>query len=145
MFHANKGYKLEIVVLIPTSPFAKQAFSGDTLFKRYFHEDKALHTQMNHFNTVFQMKWDKWQRFQTLRSSFSDESTFNSFFFSGEGGGGGTFFSPVQGPDLDPVFRTIPSGGTVGMRSALLVLWISLDSLVVSFLILVPILSAPEI
>lgn len=130
MFHANKGYKLEIVVLIPTSPFAKQAFSGDTLFKRYFHEDKALHTQMNHFNTVFQMKWDKWQRFQTLRSSFSDEST---------------FFSPVQGPDLDPVFRTIASGGTVGMRSALLLLWISLDSLVVSFLILVPILSAPEI
>ena len=89
MFHANKGYKLEIVVLIPTSPFAKQAFSGDTLFKRYFHEDKALHTQMNHFNTVFQMKWDKWQRFQTLRSSFSDESTFNFFFFGGGGGGGG--------------------------------------------------------
>ena len=129
MFHANKGYKLEIVVLISTSPFAKQAFSGDTLFKRYFHENKALHTQNESLQHRLSNEMRQMATFSVFKVQFFQRVFFFIFyflflFFFGAGGGeeGDTFFSPVQGPDLGPVFKTIPSVGTVGIRSALLLL-----------------------
>ena len=62
-------------------------------FQTFFHENKALHTanfliKMNHFNIVFHMTWGKWQRFQFLRSSFSNVSVSQE----------GCFFSQVQVP-----------------------------------------------
>lgn len=122
MFHANKGYKLEIVVLIPTSPFAKQAFSGDTLFKRYFHKNKALHTQNESLQHRLSNEMRQMATFSDFKVQFFQRVYFLFIFFFGGRGGGGTFFSPGQGPDLGPVFKTIPSVGTVGMRSALLLL-----------------------
>ena len=69
-----------------------------TLFKRYLHENDALHTppfyiKMNKLNIVFHMAWEIWQRFSASRSGF-----LTGCFFRGP------FFSQVQGPDPDPVF-----------------------------------------
>ena len=92
MFHANKGYKLEIVVLISTSPFAKQAFSGDTLFKRYFHENKALHTQNESLQHRLSNEMRQMATFSVFKVQFFQRVFFFIFyflflFFFGAGGG----------------------------------------------------------
>ena len=62
-------------------------------FRRYLHKNEALHIptfyiKMNHFNIVFHLTWNKWQRFKSLRSSFSNGSPFGwLLFFSGPGSG----------------------------------------------------------
>ena len=69
------------------------------LFKRYLHENDALHTlsfymKMNHFNIVFHMTWDEWQYFRSWGQVFWTGPVF-----------GGVFFSQVQGPDPGLVFK----------------------------------------
>lgn len=58
-----------------------------TLYKPYLNEDESLHTpafykKMNHFIIAFHMTCNKWQRFQSLRSSF-----LGARFFPGPGCG----------------------------------------------------------
>ena len=64
--HANKGYKLAIVVFIPICCFHNRHLWY--LLKIFLHENEALHTptfslKMSHFNIVFHLTSGKWRRF----------------------------------------------------------------------------------
>ena len=82
----HKGNKLVTAVFISTLPFSKWKFAVHFL-NVICTKTKPLHTptfytKMNHFNIVFHMTWDKWQRFRALRSGFPKWSVFRGFVFS---------------------------------------------------------------
>ena len=99
-FYTNKGYKFSIVFLIPTSSVFKIESCG--IFPMLFGLKRGLlhptfYKKMNHFLIVFNMKWDKWQRFNALRSGF-----WNGFVFRESA------LSQVQSQVLGPVYRFLP-------------------------------------
>ena len=96
-FYTNKGYKFAIVFLIPTSSVFKIESCG--VFPMLFGLKRGLlhptfYKKMNHFLIVFHMTWDKWQRFNALRSGFWNGSVFRE-----------SAFSQVQSLLPGPVFR----------------------------------------
>ena len=80
-FHANKGCHLATVFLYQFRRFQNRNLGA--ILKRFFHENVVLQTptfymKMNYFDIVFYITWEEWQRFQSLRSSFSKTSVLSS-------------------------------------------------------------------